>query len=87
MTFDDALKAAKLLAECNYSRLGDCLFADGEPDSKVWIMGFAVVERPDWFWHIIVTDCTNIASIIAMHHRPPQEPLPSRRRVSGWLNR
>ena len=82
MSFDEALTAARVMADGYGNRLGDCLFADdGGSDGFVWMMGFIVVERPDnWFWHTIVTPSKS--SMIAMNHRPPQEQLPALRFAS-----
>jgi len=79
MSFDEALAAARLMADGFGNHLGDCLFADdGCSNGFVWTMGFVVIERPDdWFWHVIVTPFRS--SMLAMHHRPPQEQLPQSR--------
>src|ERR1700686_1323631 len=77
MDFSHALQAARSMASRTGDCLGNCLFADGGCDRIVWLMGFEVAGGPaDWYWHVIVTE-PGPASMIAIHHRPPQEAIPS----------
>jgi len=84
MNFESAIVAARSIADQSHAKLGGCIFADDrESNGLVWLMGFEMAGGSlDWYWHVILVDDQPESlkgSVIAIHHRPPQERLPNSR--------
>jgi hypothetical protein len=70
MTFDEAMKAATLLANSYGARLGTCLLAEPMSDGW-WAFSFDILDGPaNWSWSIFVNESGTDMTMFAIHYRP-----------------